>query len=173
MLQRVDDCAGLIGKRRVDHHEAGRLVEIIFDQIDAAGDRRPAERHPEEHDQQQAPPEDRHGIAEQRNRHQRLIEEAAALDRRDGAGGNSDANREQHREERQLQSCRKQRQELGQHLLLRGERDAEIAVNELPGIVEELFPDRLIQPQFTAEEGEPLGRHAMFADAHLHGIARH
>ena len=36
----------LIRQRGVDHHEAGRLVEVVFDEVDAARDRRPAEIAP-------------------------------------------------------------------------------------------------------------------------------
>ena len=135
MAQRVDEGARLVGQQRVDGHEAGWLVEVIVDEIDPPRHRRPAELDGDEHDQQQAPPEDRHGIAEQRNRHQQLVEEPAALDRRDGAGGHANAHREQHRKERELDRGGKQRQELGQHFLLRGERDAEIAVQDLEDII--------------------------------------
>ena len=38
------------------------------------------------------------------------------------------------------------------------DRDAEIAVQEAPDIVDELLPDRLVETHFVAELGEPLGR---------------
>ncbi len=37
--KRVEKSAGLIGQKRVDRHEAGRLVEGIVDEVDAARDR--------------------------------------------------------------------------------------------------------------------------------------
>ena len=43
MAQRVEEGAVLIGEERVDRHEAGRLVEIIVDEVDAARDRQPAQ----------------------------------------------------------------------------------------------------------------------------------
>ena len=42
MAQGVEKGAGLAGKQRVDRHEAGRLVKVVSDEIDAAGDREPA-----------------------------------------------------------------------------------------------------------------------------------
>ena len=133
--------------------------------------RQEAELDRDEHDEQQAPPEDRHRIAEQRHGHQRLVEHAAALDGGDRAGRHADENREHHGEERQLQRRRKQRQELGQHLLLRRQRHAEVAVQELPHIVEELPPQRLVEPELVAEVGEPFGRNPMLADPDLDGVA--
>ncbi len=118
MAQCVQESARLVGQERVDRHETGRLVEIIVDEVDAARHRQEPEPDRDEHDEQQAPPEDRHRIAEQRYRHQRLVEDAAALDRRDRPGRHADDDGEQHGEERQLERRREKRQELGQHLLL-------------------------------------------------------
>ena len=89
-MKRVEKGAGLIGQQRVDRHEAGDRFEIILDEIDASGNRGQAEVQRHEHDEQQAPPEDRHGIADRRNGHQRLIEIAAALDRGDRARRHAD-----------------------------------------------------------------------------------
>ena len=78
---------------------------------DAPRHRRPAELHREEQDQQQRPPEDRHRVAGQRDAHHRVVGDGVALDRRDDAGRQADDQREQHREERELDRRRKQRQE--------------------------------------------------------------
>ena len=40
-------------------------------------------------------------------------------------------------------------------------------------IVEELLPHRLVEAELMAELGEPFGRNAALADAHLDRIARH
>ena len=73
----------------------------------------------------------------------------------------------------ELQRRREQRQELVQHRRVRRDRRAEIAVGDLPEIVEELLPDRLVEAELVAKLGQPLGRDAAFAGAHLDRIARH
>ena len=84
----------LVRQQRVDQQEAGdRLDEVLHG--DAARDRRPAELHREQQDQEQAPPEDRHRIAGQRHAHDAMIEDRVAPHRRDDAGRQADGEREQ------------------------------------------------------------------------------
>ena len=45
-------------------------------------------------------------------------------------------------------------------------------MQELPDVVEELLPDRLVQSELMAKVCEPLGRDGVLADPHLHRIAR-
>ena len=130
MTQGVDKGAFLIGQERVNEHEAGRPFDIEVDRVDPARDREQAQPHGHEHDEEQAPPENRHRVAEQRHRHQRLVIEAAALDRGESAGRDADRDGKQHGEERELERRREERQKLGQNLLLRRQRHAEIAVRE-------------------------------------------
>jgi hypothetical protein len=99
MTQGVEESARLIGHERVDGHEPGRLVERVVDEVDAARDRQKPKPDRNEHDQEQAPPEDRHRIPEQRDRHQRLVIDAAAFDRCERPGRHPDRNRERHGEE--------------------------------------------------------------------------
>ena len=102
---------------RVDGQEAGdRLQEEL--QADAAGHRCPAEVARKEDDQQQAPPEDRHGVADQGRAHQRLVEPRAALDRGKDAGRDAEQRGEDDGTQRQLDGCRKQDAEVFQHRAL-------------------------------------------------------
>ena len=71
------------------------------------------------------------------------------------------------REERQFERRGKQSEEFRQHLLLGRQRGAEIAMQQLPDIGEELSPDRQVEPELVAEHGEPFGRNAVLADARL------
>uniref|UniRef100_A0A1I8AW89 ATP synthase beta subunit n=1 Tax=Steinernema glaseri TaxID=37863 RepID=A0A1I8AW89_9BILA len=57
--QRVLERAFLVAEQGVDEHEAGGRLDVV-EQVDAPGHRRPAQPDREEHDQDQAPPEDRH-----------------------------------------------------------------------------------------------------------------
>jgi hypothetical protein len=127
----------------------------------------------EEQDQQQAPPEDRHGEAGQRRAHQRVIDEGAAPGRRDHAGRDAEDRREQHGADGQFQRRREQRREFGQDRRLRRDRGAEIAVRDLPEIVEKLFPHRLVETELMAEMGQTLGRDAALAGTGLDRVARH
>ena len=99
MAQGVEESGRLIGHERVDGHEPGRLVERVVDEVDAARDRQKPKPDRNEHDQEQAPPEDRHRISEQRDRHQRLVIDPAALDGGERPGRHADRDREHHGEE--------------------------------------------------------------------------
>ncbi len=165
--QRVEESAGLIGQKRVDGHESGRLIEGIVDEVDPARDGQKPQSHGNEHDEEQAPPENRHRIAEQRHRHQRLIIEAAALDRRKRAGRNPDRDRKQHGEEREFERRREQGQKLGQNFILRRQRYAEVAMRKAPDIIEKLLPHRLVEAELMAKIRQPLRRHAVLAGPDL------
>ncbi len=127
----------------------------------------------EEHDEQKSPPEDRHRIAGERHAHEHVIIGRAALHSGDRAGRDADADGEDQGAEGKLERRREERRELGQHLLVGDHGCAEIAVKQPPDIVEELLPNRLIEPELMAELGETLRRYAVLADPHLHRISRH
>ena len=121
-------------------------------EIDPARDRQEPEPDRDEHDKQQAPPEDRHRIAEQRDRHQRLIEKAAAPDRGDRPGRHADPDGEQHGEERKLERRGKEREELASSTFCCVASDTpKSPCSELPDVIEELLPHRLIEPELMTE----------------------
>ena len=173
VVQRVLQRTGLARQPGIDGHETGDRLEVVLDQVDAPRHRRQTPTLADEHDQQQAPPEDRHRIAGDRESHQRLVVQAAATRGCDGAGGQPDQHREQHRGERQLDRGREQRSELGEHLLIGGQRHAEVAVQQLPHVVEELLPHRLVEPQFMPKLRQALRRDAALAYTHFDRITRH
>ncbi len=173
VVQGIPERAGLARQPGVDRHEASDRLEVVPDQVDAPRHRGQSPALADEHDQQQTPPEDRHRVAGDRQAHQRLVVQAAAARCGDGAGGQPDQRREQHRAQRQLDRCREQRGELGEHLLVGGQRGAEVAVQQLPHVVDKLLPNRLVQAELVAEHRQPLRADAALADAHLHRIARH
>ncbi|MNJ57763.1 hypothetical protein D3C77_533650 [compost metagenome] len=74
MHQGVLEGAFFIAEQGVDEHEAGFRLDVV-EQVDASGNRGPAQAYGEEHDQDQAPPEDRHRIAGQGNAHDAVIEQ--------------------------------------------------------------------------------------------------
>ncbi len=69
-------------------------------------------------DKQQAPPEDRHGIAGQRGAHGQLVEPGATADRGEDAGGDTEDNGEDHGEDGELDRSREPHQEVLEHRVL-------------------------------------------------------
>ena len=173
MAQGRPEGALLIRQQRIDQHEAGDRLEVVLDEVDSSRYRRPAETFRKEHHEQEAPPEDRHGIAGERHAHEHVIIGRAPLDRGDGAGRNADADRQDQSAERELERRREEREEFGQHLLIGDDRGPEIPVKQLPHIDEELFPYGQVEAELMTELGETLGRYAVLADPDLDGIARH
>ena len=53
------------------------------------------------------------------------------------------------------------------------DRDAEVAMQQAPDIIDELLPDRPIKTHFVQKLGVALGRDAALAAADLDRIARH
>ena len=163
--------APVAGQQRVDQQEAGdRLDKILHG--DAARDRRPAELHREQQDQQQAPPEDRHRIAGERDPHHAVIEDRVAPHRRDDAGRQSEAQREQDGAERKLDGRREQRREFGDHRLMGDDRAAEVAAHQPRQIEAVLHHDRLIEAVFLAQLRVPHRIDAALARHRLDRIAR-
>ena len=165
-----DEGIGLAGDQAVDEHEAGDAREEEV-QRDAAGDRGPAEIAGKEDDEQEAPPEDGHRIAGQRDAHGDLVEPRAALDGGEDAGRNAEQHRQHHSEQRQFDRGREQRHELFNDGALGGERDAEIALQDAGDIVEILLPDGQVVAELLLEDFVALGRHAVLAGHREDGIA--
>ena len=104
----------------------------------------------EQHDQQQAPPEDRHRVAGERRAHQRLVERRAALDRREDAG--RDAEQRRAKSMAQSDSSSVAGKSVGNSLQDRlvGEIETpKSPCSTLPDIVEELLPARLVEAELV------------------------
>ena len=130
--------------------------------------------HREEHDEQQAPPEDRHGIADQRHASsapgRRQLPRLTAATRRPArrsATANSMA-----KNDSSSVAGNSVRNSVSTFCWVTSETPKS-PCSMLPDIVEELPPDRLVEAEFVAEHRQPLGRDAVLADAHLDRIARH
>jgi hypothetical protein len=120
-----------VAEQGVDQHEAGLRLDVV-EQVDAPGNRRPAQAHREEHDQDQAPPEDRHRVAGQRDAHDAVVEQRAALERGDHPGQQADDAGEQQGGKGQFQGRREQGGELVPDAFAGAQRFAEIALGSLP-----------------------------------------
>ncbi len=172
-MQSILERAFLTRQNTVDQHEAGNRLEVVFDQIDTARNGGPVKPFGDQHDQQQAPPKNRHRKAGDGNPHQRLVIPAAAFHGRCRASWNADQHREQHGGKRQFNCCRKQSKELGENFFIGDDGGAKVAVQKGPDIVEELFPNGLIQSEILAEFGKPLRADPTLPYPHLDRIARH
>jgi hypothetical protein len=149
----------------------GHRLEII-DHVDPAGHRRPAEDAREQDDQQQAPPEDRHGKAGERGAHKEMVERRAAIDPGDHPGRQPDQGAEQDAGDRELDRRRKQREELLDHRLPRGDRAAEVAMRQIAEVGEVLLPERLVVTELGPQHGMALGGDPPLADQEFDRIAR-
>ncbi len=98
-------------EQAVDEHEAGHRLEEEKER-NATRYRGPAENAGKEDDEQKAPPEDRHGITDERAAHHGVIEDRPALHRGDDAGRDAERYGEDHGADRQFQSGREQGEEL-------------------------------------------------------------
>ena len=148
--------AFLIRKKGIDQHKTGHGLEIEFDHVDPPRNRGQAPTFGDKHDQQQTPPEDGHRETSHSGTHQGVIEPAPPFDSSDNARRNTNDDREQHSRESQFERCREQGEKFCQHLFACRERCAEIAMQQLPDIIDELLPHRLIKPQFVTKISEAL-----------------
>ncbi|MND43080.1 hypothetical protein D3C80_338700 [compost metagenome] len=158
----VAECRGkrplLAGNQAVDQHEAGDLREIEH-QRDATRYREPLQGARKQDDQQQTPPEDRHGITDQCDAHQALIEDRASLDCGNDTGGNAERDRYDDGTERQFDRCREQCQELIKNRLLRDDRGAEVAGEYAAEIIEILHDHRPVHAELRTDLRVTLRRH--------------
>jgi hypothetical protein len=141
---RASKNAPVVGQQGVDQHEAGARLDVV-EQVDAPGNRGPAQAHREEHDQDQAPPEDRHRVARQGDAHDPMVEQRSSLECRDHPGQQAQDAGEQQGGHGQFQGRREERGELGPDALTRTQGFAEIAVGQLADVVQVLGIQRLVQ----------------------------
>ncbi len=168
--QRRAQCARLARAQRVQDHEARRHGHVVLDG-DAPRNGRPSELHREEQDQQQRPPEDRHRVAGQRDTHDRVVGDGIALERREHARGHADQRRQQHRAQRELDGRREQRRELLQHRLVRSERRAQVAAQDVADVVAILHRQRAVEPELVQQARAPRRIHPPLAGKVLDRVA--
>src|SRR5690606_9656783 len=141
-------CALLPRQQRIDQHEAGDRREKI-EQVDAAGYGRPAQYSRKENDEQKAPPEDRHGVANQGCAHHRLVEEGAALDGCKYTGRNTKHDGKDDGADRKLKRSGKQGEELLDDRLLGDDGRAEITGEYASDIGQILHDQRPIHAELV------------------------
>jgi hypothetical protein len=171
MAERRDEGALLIREQRVDQQEPGYRLDVEH-QRQPARYRRPAERHREQHDGEEAPPEDRHRVAGERDRHHRMVESGAALGGGEDAGRKAQDQREQDRREREFEGGRKQVEELAEHRLAGDDRLAEVAGDDVLHVDRVLDQQRLIEPELGLELGVADRLDAALAGNQQHRVAR-
>ena len=148
--------AAVVGHQAVDQHETGDWFDVVRD-IDASADRRQAQRHGKQQDQQDSPPEDRHRIAGQGQSHHGIIGRAPTSQRGDDTRRHAQQHRQQHRTDRQLDRGGEIRQEFAHHAVMRGQRAAQITVQRTPDIESVLHDQRPIQAELRAQRGHLRG----------------
>ncbi|SVJ74565.1 Uncharacterised protein [Klebsiella pneumoniae] len=166
----IEERALFVGKQGVDQHEAGLRLDVV-EQVETAGHRRPAQRHGEQHDQDQAPPEDRHRIAGEGHRHHPVVEQRTAFQGGDHPGQQAEGAGEEHGGQGQFQGRREQGEEFVPDAFAGGQRFAEIALCQVAHVVQVLLVQRLVQAQAVQGLGMHLRIDATFAHHHFHRVA--
>ena len=115
----------------------------------------------------------RHRIAGQRARHQRVIEPGAAPQRGNHAHGNAQNAGNQNGAKSQLHGGHEMLEKILQHRRARAERFAEIALQNIGEVMPVLHRQRQIQPQPLQSLGVHGRINGFFAHHDFHRIARH
>ncbi len=102
-----------------------------------------------------------------------MVEHGAAAHARDDAGGQTDDEGEQQREQRQLNRGRKQDEELVDNRLLRDDGLAEVALEHALDVDPVLLEQRFVEAELRSERGMTLRVQSAFADQQLNRIARY
>ncbi len=120
-------------------------------------DRQPMQIEPEPDDEQQAEPEARHRLADQRHHRQQPVDRRALVECREDAEGKGDGEREDEpdaaQRQRDRQPCRDQP---GDGRVIKV-GIAEVALQRAPRPVEELHRERTIEPVFLADDRNVFG----------------
>ena len=170
MAQGVDKCAFLTGKQGVDQHKTGDWRDVV-EQVDTPGYGRPAQPYREEHDQQQAPPENRHRVAGQRDAHYAVVEQRTALEGGNHACDQPEGAGEQQGGQRQFDGGGKQGEKFAPHAFPGTQRLPQVALGQQADIVEILGIQRFVQAQALHGLGMHHRVDAAFAHHHFHWVA--
>src|SRR6185436_6729969 len=122
-------------------------------------------------DEQQAPPEDGHGVADKGGAHQALVDPCAAAGGGPDAGGYADDDGEDDRAERELEGRGEEFQELADDRRMGRDRLAEVAMQHVPDVAEVLLPQRLVEAELYLQLLVALGGDAVLAGEGEDGIA--
>ena len=136
-------------------------------------DRGESPTHRHHHDEQQAPPEDGHGITHQTNTLHQLVHQPPPIARREHAKRQTETQRQHHRRQRQFQGGWKARTELGQHRRPGGHGTAQVAPDHMAQVIQVLYRKRPIQPQGMEHLGMALRAQASLAGQHQHRVTGH
>ena len=102
---------------RINQHKAGERVGVVQEDhiADAPGNWCQVKLHRDQHDQHHAPPEDRHGVAGQREAHGGMVKNRATLDGSQYPNRDTHRGGENHGADAKLQRRFKTRHELVPH----------------------------------------------------------
>ena len=178
MHHRILEVARLAPEEGIDQHKAGERIAVVQEHgiADASGNRGQVKLHRYQHNQHDAPPENRHGVASQGDADRGMVKDGAALHRRENADRDTHGDGEDHGADAQFQRGFKARYELIPHRDAALERNAQIAMQHAVNVVNVLFPQRLVEAKgrhqlSVALRGDPaLARHDQhrIAGDHMH-----
>ncbi len=133
---------------------AGR-IEVL--EVAAPRGGQPVEPHREDQDQHDAEPEGRHGLAEQRHHRRDVVDRRVAPHRRDDAGGNGQAQRDEQPRAGQLEGGGQPLEHEVHGGLAVAQRLAEVAAHRALEEAQVLDRDRIVEAHRLAELRDVLG----------------
>ena len=140
--------------------------------VEATGPADPFQLAVEDEQSHDAEPEDRHRISDEADDPHDMVQQAVAIDRRPDAERDAEDDADDDADGGELGGGRKHAADIVQHRLRGQDRHAEIAVQHLPGIDQELVPDGQIEAHLRPHL--VVGRQARpVADGGEHGVDRH
>ncbi len=171
--QRIPEHVPLPGEDRIDQDHAGdRGHHALVEDADPARAADPAENAVEYQKPDEAEPEDRHRVADQRHDAGDLVDPAAATDRGDDAQRDPDHDTDQRSQRGKFKRRGEDPADVVDHRVRGQERDAEIAVNHVAQVIEKLHQDRLVEAHLVKDRVIGLFGGAL-ADHGKHGVLRH
>ena len=164
--------AFFVRQQGVDQQKAGSRLNEVLD-VESARDWRQVELYRKQQDQQQAPPEDGHGIAGKRDTHDTVVKDRVASDRRQNAGRDADHQCKQDRAHTEFDRGRKQRQELLHHRSPRNDGFTQVTLQHADDVDAVLHQDGPVQPVFLEQCRVAHGVDAAFTGECFNRVARY
>ena len=172
VLQRRKESLGFARHQRVEQQKAGHRLDVVH-HVQAPRHWRPSQVDREEHDQQQPPPENRHGVASEGDRHDTVVKPRIAFHGGNDAGRNAQQQRKRNGADRQFDGGRKQRQKFVHHRHLGDDGLAQVTLQHAANVDAVLRQHRLVQAVFHQQRSVARGVDAALAGHGFNRVARH
>ena len=152
------------------HDQRGQVAPPVVERADIARCRQPAKRHREQQDQHDAEPEIRRRQSPKRDDVRGVVPRGIALHRGHDPGRNADRERDDDRQERELERHRQLLEDELEHRLAQAHRFAQVSLYDAPYPVAVPHGQRIVEMELLVEVGHDAGI-AVLAGEHQRRIA--